>query len=76
MPTALHTIFYNIFYRQKKGTRKEEVVNPFEVRMMMSEVSTPAHTFLPGGVQRGSEGGTGERQHLMPDVVGYEHHGG
>nr|CAB3265301.1 receptor-type tyrosine-protein phosphatase kappa [Phallusia mammillata] len=61
------------YKRQKKSSRKDEVVNPFEVRMMMSDIS-PAHTYLQSN---NSQDAPVERQQLMPvpDVVGYEAHG-
>nr|XP_018671516.1 receptor-type tyrosine-protein phosphatase kappa isoform X2 [Ciona intestinalis] len=57
------------FKRRRKRLHKDEVVNPFEVRMMISDVSTPGHTLLPTNHGEGSV----ERRALMPDVVGYEH---
>ena len=61
-----------LVFRRKKHSRKDEVVNPFEVRMVMSDVQSPAHTLLPISP---SENEHSDRQALMPDVVGYEHPG-
>ena len=38
--------------------------------MMMSDMTSPAHTLLPIHQSENSD-----RQALMPDVVGYEHQG-
>lgn len=54
-----------------KKQRKEEVVNPFEVRMMMTDMSN-------GGTGRSmarSEGSPDRQALMMPDVVGFEHPG-
>jgi len=59
--------------RRKKLSRQEEVVNPFEVHMMMSDMNATAHTFLPSNHSQSSDH---ERLHLMPDLVGYDHQGG
>lgn len=48
------------------------MVNPFEVRLVMSDVNNPGHTMLPIGQ---SETDNSDRQMLMPDLVGYEHQG-
>uniref|UniRef100_H2Y4Y1 protein-tyrosine-phosphatase n=1 Tax=Ciona savignyi TaxID=51511 RepID=H2Y4Y1_CIOSA len=55
---------------KSKHLHKTEVVNPFEVRMMMSEVNSPGHTLLPTNQ---TQEGSLDRRALMPDVVGYEH---
>uniref|UniRef100_H2Y4Y0 protein-tyrosine-phosphatase n=1 Tax=Ciona savignyi TaxID=51511 RepID=H2Y4Y0_CIOSA len=57
---------------RSKHLHKTEVVNPFEVRMMMSEVNSPGHTLLPTNQ---TQEGSLDRRALMPDVVGYEHQG-
>uniref|UniRef100_H2Y4Y3 protein-tyrosine-phosphatase n=1 Tax=Ciona savignyi TaxID=51511 RepID=H2Y4Y3_CIOSA len=57
---------------KSKHLHKTEVVNPFEVRMMMSEVNSPGHTLLPTNQ---TQEGSLDRRALMPDVVGYEHQG-
>ena len=56
--------------RRSKHRHKDEVVNPFEVRMMMSDMASPAHTLLATNQSENND-----RQALMPDVVGYEHQG-
>ena len=63
-------IRFNWHRRKKSSSRKDEVVNPFEVRMMLTDMNSPSHTFLPQ-----QSNGAAERQTLMPDVVGYEHQG-
>ena len=61
---------FSSYRRKKSSSRKDEVVNPFEVRMMLTDLNSPSHTFLPQQTN-----GIAERQALMPDVVGYEHQG-
>ena len=59
-------------FRRNKASSKDKVVNPFEVRMMMSDMNSPAHTLLP--ISNNGDG-SNDRQALMPDVVGYDHQG-
>ncbi|CAK8689546.1 receptor-type tyrosine-protein phosphatase kappa-like isoform X2 [Clavelina lepadiformis] len=58
------------YRRRNKASSKDKVVNPFEVRMMMSDMNSPAHTLLP--ISNNGDG-SNDRQALMPDVVGYDH---